>query len=486
MRRSPRSAITHQRLPRAAALVARTLVLMILASPLLAQDAAAIASAVSPAPGYEGKQDLTRATPADAGTQDQAREALTVADAVEAALANQPRLKAAQTRSDAAAARTTAAGLDRFGRIGANALYTPWQKPLTVDFPGAPPYVPPSSFEVRQLATFALNASATVPLYTWGALSNQRAAARTEEAATREDTRRAKQQTEFEARRAFYGAVAAEAAVGVFEKSLAQQKAFLETAMSRERAGAVAHLDVLKAELGVRRAEATLGETKNAARLAREALVTVTVDARFRGASLLYEGPPATPLPEEAQALGLARASRPDLAALGRQAESIRLAAKALDASALPSLAVRAEITQQDDDASGVLDARSRLYQVGFVVGWDAVGSKRSRVRAQELRANERGVRELARGTGESVDLEVRSALLSAREARDRFDTEKRALTVAEEQARVARLAYREGLTTAVEAQDAELALTSTEFAVLRAALDLATAHAELRLAMGE
>jgi len=34
--------------------------------------------------------------------------------------------------------------------------------------------------------------------------------------------------------------------------------------------------------------------------------------------------------------------------------------------------------------------------------------------------------------------------------------------------------------------QDAELALTSTEFAVLRAALDLAVARAQLRLALGE
>jgi len=419
-------------------------------------------------------------------TVDGSSQPLTVADAVEAALDHQPRLKAAETRTDAAAARTTQAGLSRFGRIGATVLYTPWQKPLIVEFPGIEPYVPPSSFEVKQLQTYALNASATVPVFTWGALSGQRAAARAEEAATRHDVRRTRQQIEFETRRSFYGAMASEAAVGVAEKGLEQQRAFLATAMSRERAGAVARLDVLKAELGVRRAEATLGETRNTARLAREALATVTVDPRFRERPLRYEGPPATPLPDETEAIRAALASRPDLSALGRQAESLRLAAKALEGSALPSVAVRGEITQQNDATADVLRSRSRLYQVGFALGWDAVDAKRSRVRARELRANESGIRELARGTAESVALEVRSALLSAREAGDRLETERRALAVAEEQARVARLAYREGLTTAVEAQDAELALTSTEFALLRATLDLATAHAELRLALGE
>jgi outer membrane protein TolC len=79
----------------------------------------------------------------------------------------------------------------------------------------------------------------------------------------------------------------------------------------------------------------------------------------------------------------------------------------------------------------------------------------------------------------------VRSALLSVREARERIDVEQRALTVAEEQARVARLAYREGLITSVEGQDAELALTAARFALLRARHDGALAEARLTLAMG-
>jgi len=411
---------------------------------------------------------------------------LTVADAVAAALAAQPRLKAAETKGDAAAARTTLARLDRLGSARTTLLYTPWQKPLSVEFPGIEPYIPPSTIEVRQLATYAFNAAATVPLFTWGALSRGHDSARVAEQATREEVRRARHETEFEARRAFYAAVAAAAAVRVIGKALDQQKAFLEIAKRRMESGAVPRLDVLKAELGVRRAEATLGQSENAARLAREALVTVTLDPRFREDPLRYDAFETVPLPPEAEALQTARASRPDLAALDKQSESIRLAARALDGAALPALAFRADFTQQNDAVEDVLRVGSRIYQVGFVLSWDVAEAKRNRVRAQELRANERGVRELAHAMRESVDLEVRSALYSAREAADRLDTERGAAKVAEEQARVARLAYREGLSTAVEVQDAELALTSTEFAILRAALDHAVAQAQLRLALGE
>jgi len=411
---------------------------------------------------------------------------LTVADAVAAALAAQPRLRAAETRGDAAAARTTLANLDRLGTARTTLLYTPWQKPLSIEFPGIEPYVPPSTIEVRQLATYAFNAAATVPLYTWGALSRRHDAARAEQAATQEEIRRARHETEFEARRAFYGAVASEAAVRVVGKALDQQKAFLETAKRRMESGAVPRLDVLKAELGVRRVEASLGQSVNAARLAREALVTVTLDSRFRESPLRYDALEAGPLPAEGEALETARASRPDLAALDKQAESIQLAARALDGAALPALAVRADFTQQNDAVEDVLRYGSRIYQVGLVLSWDVADAKRNRVRARELRANERGVRELAQAKRESVDLEVRQALFSAQEAADRLETERRAFTVAEEQARVARLAYREGLSTAVEVQDAELALTSTEFAILRAALDHAVAQAQLRLALGD
>jgi outer membrane protein TolC len=126
------------------------------------------------------------------------------------------------------------------------------------------------------------------------------------------------------------------------------------------------------------------------------------------------------------------------------------------------------------------------VYQASLVLGWDPLESLRSRPKVAELRAQERALREARHGSSEAVALEVRSSLLAAREARDQIVVQRRALVVAEEQARVARLAYREGLLTASEAQDAELALTAARFDLLRTRFEATVADAQLQLALGE
>lgn len=424
---------------------------------------------------------LTAAVPARAQEPELGAE-----DAVVSALANQPGLRAAESEQQAVAARTRQAGWNRAGTLETAFLYTPEQRPLQVDFPGLPPYVPALSFDVPQLATHSLTATLTQPLWTWGALSGQRQAAGREEAAGRERLTRTRQETAFEARRAFSRAAVATAAVGVAERNLEQQRAFLDVARRRHEAGAAPRLDVLKAELAVVRAESGLSEAGNAERLAREALTTVASDPRFRTGRLRPPAPAALSLPDEESAVQRAVGQRADLRALERQAEALALGAAATRAAARPSLALRASLTQQSDALGDVLGGDSRIYQASLVVGWDALQPLRSRPRVEELRAQERAVREAHRGRAEAVALEVRSSLLAAREARGRVAVEARAVLVAEEQARVARLAYREGLVTASDAQEAELALTAARFDELRALLDAALADAQLQLALGE
>jgi outer membrane protein TolC len=128
----------------------------------------------------------------------------------------------------------------------------------------------------------------------------------------------------------------------------------------------------------------------------------------------------------------------------------------------------------------------SRLYQAGLALTWEGFSPLRSSARAAELRASATEARHRLRAAEEGVSLEVRSALSSAREARERAEVQRRALGVAEEQARIARLAYREGVITSVEAEDAELALTSARFNLTRAEMDAALSQAQLAYALGE
>ncbi|MFN8010525.1 MAG: TolC family protein [Holophagaceae bacterium] len=411
---------------------------------------------------------------------------LTLQDAIAAALKEQPALKAAEASAEAAARRADQASLDRLGKLDTSYLWTPRQKNLEVAFPGIPPLVPASSFEVEQLQEHAFTASFTQPLWTWGALARKADAAGREAEAGKRSLDRARQKTVFDAASAFLRAAQAQAWSGVAAQALEQQRAFLKVAKSRVEAGAAPRLDQLKAELAVAKAESDLLEARNQARLAREALVTLTLDPRFRSAPLAPPPESDGALPEEEAAVARALKQRPDLAALGQAAEAFRLGGDAAAASGKPALAFRASVTQQNDAAGRMWNGESRLYQAGLALTWEGFSPLRARARAAELHASGLEARHRLRAAEEGVALEVRSALSSAREADERSEVQRRALGVAEEQVRIARLAYREGVITSVEAEDAELALTAARFSLTRARMDAALARAQLGFALGD
>ncbi len=437
------------------------------ASPPLAEEPAG-APAASPA--------------ADAG----APLVLSVDDAVEATLAAQPRLRAAEAEVRAASARATQAAWQEVGTLDTTGLYTPWQRPLQIDFSGIPNVVPPVSFEVKQVQTYSLGATLTQPLWTWGALSANRRSAQKDLAARSQDLGRQRQQMVLEASQAFFTAAAAAAAVSVAEQALAQQQAFARATRSRMEAGSAARLDVLKAELTVKEAESALLTAHHRERLAREALVSLSLDQRFREARLRAAGDTFGELPAEADAVARALRERPDLEALRRQGEGLDLRVRAIGASSLPSLSLYASLTQQNDELARVFRKSGQVYQASLALRWDATAPLRNRPRTAELRALRDVVSEGIRAGEEGVALEVRSALLEAAEAREQVRVAESALATAEEQARVARLAYQEGVLSALEARDAELGLTSARFSLLRARLDRAFSQARLRFAIGD
>jgi outer membrane protein len=413
-------------------------------------------------------------------------EELGVKDAVSAALLAQPRLRAAESEARAATARASFAGWKRLGTFETIGLYTPAQKPLTVEFPGIPPYVPATSFDVRQLETYALNGTFSQPLWTWGAISKSHASTLRDADASRESVERVRQQTVFDATQAFYLAASAQAAVGVAMESLDQRRAFVRATESRARAGTASRLDVLKAELSVAKAESDLLTARNADRLAREALASVCLDPRFRTASLSAVEDTENALPREEDGIATALKNRPDLRSLHQQDEALGLRIQAIRASSLPALAFRASLTQQAGAPEKVFTSRSQLYQVGLALTWDPTDTVRNRARIAEVSAVREGLGHVTRGAEEGVALEVRSALANAEEAGQQVAVAQGAVKTAEEQARVARLAYREGVITSIEARDAEVGLTSAQFALLRSRLDLALARAKLTLALGQ
>ncbi len=413
-------------------------------------------------------------------------QALSVSDAIQAALAQNPRLRAAQAGTDAASAQARQARLDRVGRLELGALWAPEVKNPQVRFPGVPPSIPPFHFDLALQQRNNLDLSYIQPLWTWGALTGRARAASLQTEASADLTSREQQQVRFEATQRFLEAQQAGEAVQVAEQALAQQLAFLGTAKARVAEGVAPRLDVLKAQLAVSQAESDLITLRNRARTTREQLVTVTRDERFRQLPLAPAVDPAGDTPSEAACLRQAREQRLDLRSLHRQVSALRAGADAERAAGLPSLNLQASWTQRSEQVSTLGETQNRTTLLGLSLRWEGLGPKRARARSAEFEARARQREAQAASLEDQLALEVRTARWKMEDAEAQIGVAQRALAQAEERARVSRVAYRAGTTTAVDAEDAELALSQARYQVLATRLDLGISRAALDLILGQ
>jgi outer membrane protein TolC len=405
-----------------------------------------------------------------------AQERLGLPQAIAAALAARPRLKAMEAQGQAAEARQEQARWDRLGRFETAFQLTPFQRPIRVG----------ESIEFRTTERYSLTAEFNQTLWDWGATRNRHEAARMEAEASRQALVRTRQQVVFEATQGYALASLAGGAWEVAREHTLQQRAFMRTAMARVEAGTAARLDGLKAELALAQAESAEGEARNRAQQAREALADITSEPRFLTCGLGPMEDGVETAEAEPSTANLALAHRPDRNALLLQSSALGFSAGAARSARLPSLSLRSSVTQQHEDGLRLFHRESQSYQVGLALAWDPTAGARSRARAAELEALQRSVQEQLRGAESAAALEVRQAQANLQEARARIRVQRQARQVAEEQARIARIAYREGTVTAIEAQDAEQALLGARHGEWKAVTDAVLARAALTLALGQ
>lgn len=409
-----------------------------------------------------------------------AADPLTLSDALESARARHPALAAARAARDAAQAGTGLARANQLGRLETSFQWTPVLKNPQIAVPANPPFLPAQSFPLD--LTYRQQGSITLdqPLWTWGSLSGRVKAARLQEEEATQALRREGQEVRYQVIQAYLKAREAEAASEVAASTLELERAFLATAQARVREGTAPRLDSLKAELAVSRAGSDLVAQQNGARAAREELVAATEDPRFREGALAPVPPAQGPDRKVEDLVARALADRGDLRSLERRREALGAAADATRSGGRPTLSLVGSVAQQNGAWGPFLQDSSRTYLLGLALRWDALGQRRARYQAAETRMEADQVQAQARALADQATLEVRTAWLQVEDARAQVRLAEAAMAQAEEQARVARISYREGVATAVEAQDAELDLSRARYQQLAA--DLARDLAEARL----
>jgi outer membrane protein TolC len=173
---------------------------------------------------------------------------------------------------------------------------------------------------------------------------------------------------------------------------------------------------------------------------------------------------------------------RGELSGLEAQADSLAAAARAEFGKGLPSVAVTASHQKIENT---VLD-REAFNMIGVGVRWALFDGGQSRHRAAALRRSSESLRERRAEYESLVRLEVHQSRLAIDEADARVSLTRDAIAEANENLRITRELYNEGLVTNTQVLEAVALQTSAEGQAADAVFDAAITRLQLLKSIGE
>jgi len=173
---------------------------------------------------------------------------------------------------------------------------------------------------------------------------------------------------------------------------------------------------------------------------------------------------------------------RPELASLSEQAEALRFQAASLRASTYPQVALSGGYNYQQNKYLVFQD----LWSVGLGLKWEIFDGGVTRHNANALIQKADSLISLRNDASSFVALQVRQAYLDLEETLKRVNVTRDAVEQSEENLKVAKDRYREGVGTNTEVLDAETLRTKSYTNYYNAIYDAVAAHIHLRYAAGE
>lgn len=177
----------------------------------------------------------------------------------------------------------------------------------------------------------------------------------------------------------------------------------------------------------------------------------------------------------------IALRNRPELSSLSEQAESIRFQADAIKASLYPQITFSAGYNYQQNK----YQAYEGLWTAIVGVKWEVFDGGVIRHNANALLKKADSINNLREDISSLIALQVRQACLDVQETLKRIDVTKDALKQSEENLRVTRDRYREGVGTNTEVLDAEALRVKSYNNYYNAVYDAVVAQYKLKYVTG-
>jgi outer membrane protein len=418
-------------------------------------------------------------------------QTLSLRQAVEVALKNNPTVKASAAYAEAVRQGITVARASRYPRVDFSEAFTRGNNPV---------YVFGTLLTQRQFnaSDFALNVlntplpldnfltqfTSVMPLYNAGQTSRRIHDAQLKSQIARHQQARTRQELIFQVIQAYSNERLAREAVGVAKSSVETAQSDLKNAQSRQEQGMAVPSDLLSAQVQLAGAQEDLLRAENGVELAHAALnasMGLPADAPTRIEGRLTEAQLDAGLLEERQTQALLK--RPDYLAsqLGRErAENgIHLARAVFQ----PQINL---FSSWGLDNQTLTTRGGNNWAAGATLTFNILDGGANLARLTAAHARERQAVAIQAQMATGIRLQVEEAFLNLTTAAKRVQVSRDAATQATESLRILQNRYQAGLATLTSVLQAETARTAAEKNYLSAVYDYRLSYAALELATGE
>ena len=279
----------------------------------------------------------------------------------------------------------------------------------------------------------------------------------------------------------YYGYLGAKSLLASQEATLKERQASLDAANARHNAGVATIADVLQAQTALSQAQLNYETFEGNLRTFEGSLATamgLPPTARFTAGELASDVPADTISGAVDELINRAAASRPDLAAARAGVERSRARIREVRSQGLPSFSVTSSIASTT--FSGSTDRTTQPYSAGIAMRFPLFTGFRTTYDVREAEAQTQVAIEDARSLEQRVALDVWTSYYALQTAAQRVKTSRDLLSAASQSADVARSRYRAGVGNILDLLTAEAALESARAQAVESRADWFLAMAQL------
>ena len=322
-------------------------------------------------------------------------------------------------------------------------------------------------------------------LTSFGKIEHQKAAAFIKIEAEKQNVKALENDVSFQVKQVFYNILKARESLKVAGEFADLANEYEDLAKKHFKAGVVSRYDILRAGVSVAESKKNIISANKALELSKAQLLLL-IDQR-KDLSFDIESPPPVFLNENITLQDLQESALENRSEIKEIDTYIKVANKMLDAARSnnkPDLVVSGEFGGDVNPmGKGIVD--NYMWNVGLSFKIPLFDGGETKAKVTEAESNVRELQINREALGEQVKLQVKQAWLDYREARATIEVVHAELLQSKESYRLARARYKEGVSIAVEMDEALVGYNNSKKNLVNAMHNLNLAYASMERAVG-